>query len=188
MKRFRLRTIRPPKQSNLGAAKQHNWAQDSMNIRTANENDMTTLVDLIRRSFAEVAERENLNEADHPRCTSFYTKQRMQEDFEKGLQYFILEQHEKAIGCVAMEIGSPDVCYLMRLAVLPEYRKQNHGEKLVRYLLDQARQVGAKEVKIGILDNADRLKKWYEQLGFVQFKTQKYDHLPFLVASLSIDV
>ena len=159
-----------------------------MNIRDANDNDIATLVDLIRTSFSEVAVQLGLNETDHPKCTSFYTADRIKDDFAKGIRFFILENNCKAIGCVAMEKADDDICYLMRLAVLPDYRRQNHGQRLVRHLLTQARQTGAKQVQIGIVDTADRLKKWYEKLGFVQFKTQTFDHLPFLVAFMSIEV
>ena len=159
-----------------------------MNIRDANDNDIKALVNLIRTSFSQVAAQLGLNETDHPRATSFYTEQRMQEDFTGGIRYFILEADDKAIGTVAMERADDDICYLMRLAVLPEHRKQNHGERLVRHLLAQAKKAGAKHVQIGIVASAERLKKWYEKLGFVQFKTQTFDHLPFLVAFMSVEV
>jgi len=159
-----------------------------MNIRDANNSDITTLVDLIRKSFSEVASQLGLNEKDHPKCTSFYTEHRMSDDFVKGIRYYILEENDKAIGCVAMETADEQVCYLMRLAVLPGYRKKNLGEKLVRHLFEEAKKGGLKQVQIGIVANADRLKRWYEELGFVQFKTQTFDHLPFLVAFMSVEV
>jgi N-acetylglutamate synthase-like GNAT family acetyltransferase len=159
-----------------------------MTIRDASDSDIPTLVEMIRSSFKEVAARWGLNEKDHPRSTSFYTVQRMKDDFAKGIHYYILEDDSKAIGCVAMESADKDICYLMRLAVLPDYRKRNLGEKLVRHLLAQAAQTGAKRVQIGIVDTADRLKQWYESLGFVQFKTQTFEHLPFVVAFLSVNI
>lgn len=161
---------------------------DSMTIRDAGDSDIPTLVDLIRISFKEGAARWGLNEKDHPRCTSFYTIERMKDDFAKGIRYYILEDDRNAIGCVAMETADDDVCYLMRLAVLPDYRKRKLGEKLVRHLLAQAAQIGARQVQIGIVDTADRLKQWYQSLGFVQFKTQTFEHLPFVVAFLSVNI
>jgi N-acetylglutamate synthase-like GNAT family acetyltransferase len=112
----------------------------------------------------------------------------MREDFTKGFQYFILEKNDHAIGCVAMERADENICYLMRMAVLPQHRKQNHGRQLVQYLFEQAKLTGTKQVQIGIVDSADRLKRWYEKLGFVQFKTQTFEHLPFTVAFMSIDI
>jgi N-acetylglutamate synthase-like GNAT family acetyltransferase len=165
-----------------------NNASNNIVIRDAVESDIPVLVDLIRRAFAEVARRECLNKNEHPRATAFYTPERMRDDFARGIRYCILEIHEKALGCVAMERADDDICYLMRLAVLPEHRKQNHGERLVRHLLKQAKTAGAKQVQIGIVDSAERLKKWYETLGFMQFKTQTFEHLPFTVAFMSVEV
>lgn len=159
-----------------------------MEIREATESDISNLVELIRKSFANVAQQLELNEKDHPRCTSFYTKDRMADDFTNGIRYYILMHNNKLVGCVAMEIPNKDFCCLIRLAVMPEYRKQGLGEKLVGHILNLARQTGLKQVKIGIVANADRLIKWYKNFGFVQIKTQRLDHLPFLVLCLSKDL
>jgi N-acetylglutamate synthase-like GNAT family acetyltransferase len=157
-------------------------------IRQAAESDIDRLVDLIRRSYAVVAEQLNLNEKDHPRCTSFYTAERMKDDFDKGIKYYILQDNKKAIGCVAMEKADEDICYLMRLAVLPQYRKQGFGKKLVKHIFEEAKKEKLKQVQIGIVAEAIRLKNWYKNLGFAQFKTQKFNHLPFLVAFMSAEL
>ena len=159
-----------------------------MEIKEATERNISDLVELIRKSFANVAQQLELNERDHPRCASFYTEDRMTDDFANSIRYYILMHNNKPIGCVAMEIPNEDFCYLMRLAVIPEYRKQGLREKLVGHIFKRARQAGLKQVQIGIVANADRLKKWYENFGFVQFKTQRFDHLPFLVAFMSKDI
>jgi N-acetylglutamate synthase-like GNAT family acetyltransferase len=157
-------------------------------IRQATTDDIPILVDLIRTAFAEVAQALKLNEKEHPRCTSFYSEQRMHQDFAKGIRFFILEQFSKAIGCVAMEVNTHGICYLMRLAILPPYRKKNLGKKLVQHVFHQCRQAGIRQVHIAIVDSADSLKKWYQSMGFVQFETQTVEHLPFTVAFLSIAI
>ena len=74
-----------------------------MRIRSATVDDVPVLIDLIRRSFKDVAERFGLtkeNCATHP---SFYTTDRMTSDFKKNIQCFILEEDGLPVGCVALE-------------------------------------------------------------------------------------
>jgi N-acetylglutamate synthase-like GNAT family acetyltransferase len=155
------------------------------NIRQATEKDIHLLVALIRTSFAQVAEQLGLNPDDHPKSTSFYTEQRMEEDFARGVQYFVLENGETAVGCVAMETPNTEFCCLMRLAVLPDYRKRRLGEQLVRHVADLAASAGLKQIRIGIVANADRLRRWYEQMGFIRTEIRRFDHLPFDVTLMT---
>lgn len=62
-----------------------------MHIRQATANEIPVLIDLIRRSFRDVAERFGLTRENCPAHPSFYTVDRMKLDFEKSIQYFILK-------------------------------------------------------------------------------------------------
>ncbi|OHB61745.1 MAG: hypothetical protein A2Z38_11355 [Planctomycetes bacterium RBG_19FT_COMBO_48_8] len=153
-----------------------------MMIKQANEADISILVTLIRSSFRDVAEKFKITAENCPKSPAFYTKERLEEDFKKGLRYFILEQDGQARGCVALEKASPDVCYLERLAVPPEYRRKGCGKILVNHIFDEARKTGVKRVEIGVISKNRKLKNWYKKFGFVQKGTKKFDHLPFTVA------
>ncbi len=159
-----------------------------MKIREANQSDIKILVNLIRGSFATVAEQFDLNENDNPRCTSFYTEKRVKGDFDNGIRYYILQRDGKAVGSVGMETADEELCYLMRLSVLPEYRGQGLGEKLVRYIFGLAQKAGLKRIRIGVIEEDVRLKKWYEKFGFAQIKTQQFDYLPFLAAFMEAKI
>jgi len=41
---------------------------------------------------------------------------------------------------------------------------------------------------IGIIEENEKLKKWYSDLGFVHIGTKKFEHLPFTVGFMEIDV
>jgi len=159
-----------------------------MSIRDANESDIDTLVTLLRGSFRDVAERFELTIENCPKNLAFCTKERIKSDFDKGLIYYILEKDGQPCGCVAMEKASPDVCYLQRLAVLPQHRKKGYGKALVNQIFDQAKKNGAKKLEIGIISEDTKLKNWYSQFGFVQKATKKFDHLPFIVAFMSSEI
>jgi N-acetylglutamate synthase-like GNAT family acetyltransferase len=153
-----------------------------MIIRQANEADIGVLVTLIRNSFRDVAEKFNLTVENCPKSPAFYTEERLEEDFKKGLIYFILEQDGQAYGCVAFEKAGPDFCYLGRLAVLPEHRRNGYGKALINHIFEQARKIGVQRVEIGMIAKDRKLKNWYKKLGFTNKGTKKLDHLPFIVA------
>ncbi|MHC4537056.1 MAG: GNAT family N-acetyltransferase [Planctomycetota bacterium] len=159
-----------------------------MIIRDANEADIETLVTLLRGSCRDVAERFELTIENCPKNLAFCTKERIKRDFNRGLRFYILEKDGRPCGCVAIEKASPDVCYLQRLAVLPEHRKKGYGKALVNHIFDQAGKNGAQKVEIGIISEDTKLKNWYMKFGFVQKATKKFDHLPFIVAFMSAQI
>jgi N-acetylglutamate synthase-like GNAT family acetyltransferase len=169
-------------------AMQHLLKGIIMIIRQANEADIDTLVNLLRSSFSDVAERFELTIENCPKNLAFCTKERVKSDLERGLRYYILEKDGQHHGCVAIEKASPDVCYLERIAVLPQYRRKGYGKKLVNHIFDQAKKNGAKKLEIGIISEDTKLKNWYMKFGFVQKGTKKFDHLPFVVAFLSTKI
>ncbi len=159
-----------------------------MIIRQANKADIDTLVTLLRNSFRDVAERFELTIENCPKFPAFNAKERIEGDFKKGLKFYILEENSRACGCIAFEKANPDVCYLGRLAVLPEHRNKGFGKALVNHLFKQAGKIGIRRVEIGIISKHTKLKNWYKQFGFVQKGTKKFDHLPFVVAFMSAEI
>jgi len=152
-----------------------------MVIREAIRADIDVLVNLLRSSFRDVAERFGITKENNPKSLAFCTNQRIENDLEKDLTYYVLESNGQACGCVALERARPGVCYLMRLAVLPEHRGKGYGKMLVHHIFYQSRTSGVRRVEIAMISKDTKLKKWYKKLGFVQKSTKKYDHLPFIV-------
>jgi len=153
-----------------------------MVIRDAKKSDKDVIIALIRDSLRDVAEKFALTVENCPKFAGFNAQERVEEDLQKGLRYYILEENGKACGCVALEKAGPDVCYLGRLAVLPEHRNKGFGQALVNHLFEQAKKMGIRRVEIGLISKHRKLKKWYRKFGFVQNRTKKFDHLPFIVA------
>lgn len=159
-----------------------------MMIRQANDADTVALVTLLRSSFSEVAERFELTIENCPKNLAFCTKERVKSDLARGLRYYILEKDGRPCGCAAIEKAGPCVCYLQRLAVLPQHRRKGYGKTLVNHIFDQAEKNGAQKVEIGIIAKDTKLKNWYRKFGFVQKSTKKFDHLPFIVAFMSTKI
>jgi predicted N-acetyltransferase YhbS len=156
-----------------------------MTIRPANAEDVSTVVSILRRACATVAERFGLTEENCPKSPAFYTRQRVEEDIARGVQYFLLEEDRQTCACVAMEQAKPGVVYLERLAVLPDRRGQGFGQALVHHVLAQAKAIDAARVEIGIISEDTGLKDWYGRFGFIETGTKTFDHLPFVVAFMA---
>lgn len=82
-----------------------------------------------------------------------------------------------------------DSVELNNLAVLPEYRYLGIGEELVDYAITYSKNIlGANKIKIGIVEENTILKEWYEKIGFVHTGTKKFEHLPFTVGFMEIEI
>lgn len=159
-----------------------------MTIRPINADDLPRLLDIIRRACATVAKRFGLTPENCPKTAAFYTMDRLRADLDRGVQYYLLEGNNEACGCVALENAKPGVCYLERLAVLPEHRSQGYGTALVRHAFAEAMAMGIRRIEIGIIAEDTRLKEWYRRFGFELTGTKTFDHLPFLVAFMATDL
>ena len=154
----------------------------------AGPQDAEMLAGIIRRSFHDVAVRFSLTRDNCPRHPSNCTAAWVESDLERGVQYFTLLHEGEPVGCVGLEKPDPDLCYLERLAVLPERRRHGFGRRLVEHALSQAKASRAYRVSIGIIAEQTDLKEWYAGLGFVEKETKRFSHLPFRVAFMELRI
>jgi ribosomal protein S18 acetylase RimI-like enzyme len=154
-------------------------------IRAAGSADVLVLSGLIRVSFRDVAQRFSLTLENCPKHPSNCTEEWIENDFARGVAYYILESDGEPVGCVALEKVNPDLCYLERLGVVPQSRRKGFGKALVDHVFYEARALGAKQIGIGIISDDTELKLWYQRIGFVEKETKEFDHLPFLVTFMS---
>ncbi len=107
---------------------------------------------------------------------------------ERGVIYYILLEQGTPVGCTALEKAATHISYLERLAVLPEFRHRGLGKKIVEHIFYKARQMDSKTLSIGIIAEQEELKKWYESQGFIYMETKRFDHLPFQVGLMEIEL
>jgi N-acetylglutamate synthase-like GNAT family acetyltransferase len=154
-------------------------------IRPATEVDIPTMVKIIQNAFYNVAVRFGLTETNCPKHPSNCKPDWIEDALAKGVRYFILDSDGDSCGCAALEQGSPEVCYLERLAVLPAHQRQGFGRAVVDHVLEEARLSGARQVDIGIIAEHFELKEWYKKIGFIELRKAHFPHLPFEVLFMS---
>jgi GNAT superfamily N-acetyltransferase len=158
----------------------------SYTIHEATTIEIPELVEIIRTSFRGVALRFGLTEENCPKHPSNCQATWITIALEKGARYFILSAEGASCGCVAIEQGGLEVCYLERLAVLPSRRRRGYGRALVDHVLDEVKDLGAQRVDIGIIADHTELRDWYTKIGFAEQKTANFPHLPFQVLFMSL--
>jgi N-acetylglutamate synthase-like GNAT family acetyltransferase len=154
-------------------------------IRICTKEDVPVLARTIRESFQDVARRFGLTQESAPSHPSHCTVEWIERDMARGVAYWVIENENGVAGCVAMEKANPKTCYLERLAVLPEQRRQGLGNALVAHVLSQAAHSGAQSVNIGIIAGHTELKNWYSHIGFVEGESREFPRLPFRVTFMS---
>ena len=159
-----------------------------IHIREASSADIPVLSGLIRNAYADVARRFDLTPENCPKHPSNCRDEWIENDFARGVIYYILQHKGTPVGSVALEKSGPHLCYLERLSVLPPSRRQGFGRALVDHVFSQARAFDAKQISIGIISEQADLKQWYQKIGFVEGEIKKFDHLPFLVAFMTYDL
>jgi len=160
----------------------------SPKIRTCTREDIVVLVETIRKSFQDVAERFGLTQENCPSHPSNCAEDWIQQEMDRGINYFIIENEDLVAGCVALERANSEVCYLERLGVLPNQRYQGFGKTLVAHGLEEAKLLGARRVNIGVIAEHAELSNWYKRIGFVEFESKAFPHLPFRVTFMSYEM
>ncbi len=160
----------------------------SYEILKATKNKADILAKLISNAYQDVAKKFKLTMANCPKHPSNCSADWINSDFERNVEYYILYYKSQPIGCVAMEKANDRTLYIERLSILPEFRHQGLGKKLVEYIVKKAVELKVGTIGIGIIAEQEDLKKWYESLNFVFTGTKKFEHLPFTVGFMEFYV
>lgn len=145
------------------------------------KGELERSAEVIRKSFATVAEDFGLTEQNCPTNPAFIMAEHLEELREKYTKLFGLFSRNGQIGFMAVEREEEAVFCVRRLAVVPEHRHQGHGRKFMEFARDYARTQGGEKVTVRIMDNNIQLKEWYRDLGFAETATKQFEQLPFAV-------
>ena len=83
-----------------------------------------------------------------------------------GGQVYVASNGERVLGTAALIRFGEGIYELSKMAVSPETRGQGVGRKLLAYVLEQARELGAHTVFLGSSTKLKNAVHLYESLGF----------------------
>ena len=74
------------------------------------------------------------------------------------------------------------------VAVLPEYRHMGYGKLLLDFCKSKVKEMGGSKITLGMIEENAVLKNWYVANGFVHRGTKIFEHLPFTVGFMELEV
>ncbi|MBR4887542.1 MAG: GNAT family N-acetyltransferase [Clostridia bacterium] len=148
-------------------------------LKIVRTEDLAACVDVIRQSFATVAEEFGFTPENAPRFTAFaVTEERLAWQMRQGRPMIACWEDGRIVGYYSLEIKG-ETCELNNLCVLPGYRHGGRGKILLTDAFARAKTLGCRTMHIGIVAENLRLRRWYETNGFVYTREEKFDFFPF---------
>lgn len=159
-----------------------------MIIRVESKEQLDICLDIVHKSFQTVADEMILTKDNCSSYTAFMPIEKLISQFENNTPMLLYQYNGCFAGYFSLSINDDSV-ELNNLAVLPEYRHLGIGKELVDYAITYSKNIlGANKIKIGIVEENTILKEWYKKIGFVHTGTQKFEHLPFTVGFMEIEI
>lgn len=157
-------------------------------IRSVTKNELPDCLEVIHKSFATVAEEFGLTMDNCPGHTSFMKLEKLQSQYDYGCRMFGYYHGDQLIGFFGLSKAEENIYELHHLAVLPEYRHNGYGREMLGFAKRIEAEWGGNKIKIGIIDESTKLKKWYMANGFKVTGIHRYAHLPFTVGYMECDI
>ena len=139
-----------------------------MVLRKATYDDIPTLVTLIHTAFEQYRGR-----LEPPSGAHRETVQSIVTYLQQGHAVLAL-LNDQAVGCVCYHQEGEHV-YFGRLSVLPAFRQHGVGLALIAYVEQQAQELGAQRVQIGVRIALPHMQAYYKRLGYrvVRYETHE---------------
>jgi len=156
-------------------------------ICVRSNHDVSVVAKVLHEAHGTVAKEFGFTKENNPTNNAFIDEQTLRTQLEQGIELFQLMMNNRTIGCIAIEksIKEIDTYYIEKVSIIPEYRNQGYGMKMMEFAINTIRENGAQWVSIAFIDSNIPLKKWYLKQGFKVTGKKDFPHLPFRVCFMN---
>ncbi len=156
--------------------------------KISSDAELEAILEVIHRSHATVAAEFGLTHENCPKHTSFLPLIFLQTQRGWGWIMAGLYDGEAPIGYVSLSDAGESAWELHNLSVIPEYRHNGCGKMLLDFAKDSVKEAGGSRIKIGIIEENARLRRWYEENGYRHIGIKKFEHLPFTTGFMELRI
>jgi len=149
--------------------------------------DLSAVVHILNVSHGTVARDFGFTKDNNPSNNAFIDEQTLRTQLSNGINLYAMSVNNKMIACIAIEKSTKeiDTYYIEKVSVIPEFRNQGYGVKLMDFATSKIKESGGKSVSIALIDSHTKLKSWYTQQGFIETGTKDFERLPFRVCFMN---
>lgn len=87
----------------------------------------------------------------------------------------LAEESGRIVGCVALRPLEANICEMKRLFVVPDYRGRGAGRLLACAVIDRAREIGYKKMRLDTVATMQEARRLYYSLQFRDIKAYRYN-------------
>ncbi len=151
------------------------------------EKNLSAILHVLNVSHGIVAKEFGFTKYNNPTNNAFIDEQTLRAQLDKGIDLYALSADNILIGCIAIErsIKEKDTFYIEKVSIMPEYRNQGYGVRLMDFATLKIKELGGKVISIALIDLNIKLKKWYLSQGFHENGFKDFEHLPFRVCFMN---
>jgi ribosomal protein S18 acetylase RimI-like enzyme len=151
-------------------------------IRPVTRQELEACKKVIREGFQTVEKDANLLGENYEDDGAFIQIGRLFEDFDKGNHMFACFIDRQPIGFIEIDkLDKEGEFSIEKLTVIPQFRHYGIGRELLLYGEEEVRKLGGYKLCLGIIDENNLLKEWYNKNGYQHKASMKYEHLPYTI-------
>ena len=103
------------------------------------EEDVSAVLKVLNLSHGTIARDFNFTKEDNPTNNAFIDEKTLREQLKNGIALYGLKLGNRLVGCIAIEKSKreADTYYIEKVSVLPEFRHQGIGVRLMDFATDK---------------------------------------------------